>query len=403
MHQLALSYKKLGINVYGYDAKQSEYTKILSKNNIFVTDKFKPELLQVDLCVRTPAIKDDNPYIKALKQNNVKIIDRAQALNQFFPFFKCVIAVAGTHGKSTTASLIYEILRVANKKVSCHIGADVLFSRFSLGDEFLVVEACEYNKSFLSFYPTISVITNIEREHMDCYKSIFDLNSCFAVFTKRAPYRFAYLEKGTKFLSKLKNINFATKNDVLIQGVKPKIKGEHNKKNIMLAIKVAEHLKIDKSHIVTAINNFNGIPRRYEYIGKANDTKFYIDYAHHPTELKAFIDTFTKEEDNPLIVFQPHTYTRTKTFFNDFIEVLSNVKNLVIFKEYPAREKSQGADTAFDLYNAVKKLNKNVEYCKNEKKLYTKNINFSAVAFVGAGDINIVAKNFLDKLKSNKT
>lgn len=393
MHQLAISLKKLGVSVLGYDAKQSEYTKQCMDRGINITHKFNRNFLNVDICVRTGAIKDNNCWVKALKRLNVPIIDRAELLGWLATKFKCVIAVAGTHGKSTTASLIYEILRVAGKKVSCHIGADVFASRFNLDDDYLVVEACEYNKSFLSLYPNIAVITNVEPEHMDCYGSFYNLKNAFLTFIKRANTRFVMEERSTEYLKKHKNIIRVQSNNNL----NSKLKGEHNAKNISLAVAVAKKLKIDEVVINQVVSSFKGVPRRYEHIGNYGKTKIYIDYAHHPTEINAFVSTFNKEYSNSLIVFQPHTYSRTKNLFYEFVSVFSNVKNLIIFKEYPAREKKWQGKSAFELFRELEVYDINVVYASNVKQIL-KNINkFEAVAFVGAGDINKVAEKIVER------
>lgn len=394
MHQLALAMHNLGLKVYCYDAQKNEYLQLLEKNGIKTSTKFEKTFLNVDLCVASGAIKQDNKYIQALKFKNVEIVDRAVFLGWICAKFKTVIAVAGTHGKSSTASLIYEILRINGEKVSCHIGADVFAPRFNFDDDYLVVEACEYNKSFLSIYPNIAVITNVEAEHMDCYKNLFSLKSAFSTFIKRAKFRFVYNEKSTNFLKRYKNINFVDKTDLKL---KPKILGEYNLKNISLAVAVAKQIGVTDDVIVRAVNNFNGVPRRYEYLGKYKDNKIYIDYAHHPTEIQSFISTFMLQNCSAQIVFQPHTYSRTKNFLKKFIEVFKTVNNLCIFKEYPARETSNMGLSAYQLYLKIKKINPLVEYAENEKQLSKFIKSSGAIAFVGAGDINLIAKKFVAK------
>lgn len=389
MHQLAISFKKLGVKVLGYDAKENEYTKLCEQNNIPIFHKFNKDFLNVDLCVKTGAIKEDNKLLKRLKKSNIKVFDRAEVLSWLAKKFKCVIAVAGTHGKSTTASLIYEMLKADNKRVSCHIGADVGKPQFEINDDFFVVEACEYNKSFLSLFPNVSVVTNIEAEHMECYGSLFNLRSSFVKFIKRAEKRFVFLDKSTRFLKRNKNINFV---ELANLKYKPKLKGEYNLKNISLAIAVARSLGVTEKSIELVVKSFSGIKRRYEFIGNLNNQDIYIDYAHHPTELKSFVKVFLSEYKNPLIVFQPHTYSRTKMFFKEFISILKDIRNLIIFKEYPARESVDMGRSAKDLYLELKKENTNVNYMASSKKLKEKLLGFDAVAFVGAGDINLVAQ-----------
>lgn len=388
MHQLALAFKSMGVKVFGYDLHKSKYTKICEDNGIKVVHKFDKDICDVDLCVKTGAV-NNSKFLNHLKIVGCPIIDRAEVLGWLCSKFKKVIAVAGTHGKSTTASLIYEILRVAGKKVSSHIGAEVFAPRFVLSDDYLVVEACEYNKSFLSLFPHISVITNVEREHMDCYDNLFNLQNAFWTFLRRGKERFVFLDNSTSFLKRYKNINFVGLTDLKFS---TKLKGEHNMKNISLAVAVCKSLGVDDEIIKKGIKSFGGIPRRYECIGKFNNEKVFIDYAHHPTEIKAFIETFNQEFKHNQIIFQPHTYSRTKNFFNDFILVLSRVENLIIYKEYSAREKEIVGATAKDLFLEIKKYNPNVIYCENYKSVL-KNIKPNhTLAFVGAGDINLVAE-----------
>lgn len=396
MHQMADFFHERGIKVCGYDISNNDYVKRLKDKGVPITSRFKQEFLSADVCVKTPAIKEDNRYLQFCKKNKIRIIDRIEMLNLLAMKFKCVIAVAGTHGKSTTASLIYEILRCSGKKVSCHIGADVFAPRFCLGDDYLVVEACEYNKSFLSLNPTISVVTNVEAEHMDSYKNMFSIHSAFSTFSKRGLKRFAFKEESNRFLCTVKDIVFVDKTRLPIR---PKIKGEHNLKNISLAIKVCEFLQVDQKSIIEAVNNFSGIPRRYEMIGKVDNKEIFIDYAHHPTELKSFLQTYEKDHKNYLVIFQPHTFSRTKRFLVEFVDILKSQNNLCIFKEYPAREKINQGLSAKQLYQAIKKENLEVFYSASRKKIEKRISKYDSLVFVGAGDINKVAKEIIESHK----
>lgn len=390
MHQLALVCKNMGVVVFGYDKQNNKYTQKCKDCGIPVTNKFRKDFLKVDICVVTPAIKN-NKYISLLQNTQCVIYDRIEFLNIMSRSFKCVIAVAGTHGKSTTASLIYEMLRAGNKRVSCHIGADVENARFNLNDDYLVVEACEYNKSFLKLNPDITVVTNVEAEHMDSYKSIFQLRACFKRFLQNSSVEFVFKDKSTKFLQHCKSIKFINK-EYFPSAI---LKGEHNMKNLSLSSAVAFHLGVEQKDINKVISTFKGIPRRYEFKGYVNNTRIFIDYAHHPTEIKSFANTFLEEENKTLIVFQPHTYSRTKLLLKDFVSVLSKIKNLVIFEEYSAREKPFQGMSAKELYFQVKKKNQNVIYWNKKIKIESFIQNFDAVAFVGAGDIDLVAEKLV--------
>ena len=246
MYQIALALKDLGLKVYGFDAKESEYTKKCKEHGIEITTKFKREFLKVDFCIKSAAITKCK-YLTELKCLGVKIYDRAEVLGFLANKFKNVIAVAGTHGKSTTASLIYEILRADGRKVSCHIGADVFAARFNIADDYLVLEACEYNKSFLSFYPTVSVVTNVESDHLDSYGTLFNLKNAFSVFLRRGKLRFINDNKTTNYLKQIKDVQVATRTEL---NIKPKILGEHNMQNISMAVAVCKKLGVDDEVII---------------------------------------------------------------------------------------------------------------------------------------------------------
>lgn len=397
MHQLAISMSEIGVEVLGYDEKENNYTALLKDAGIKVSNKFVRSFCNVDLCVKTPAVPETNKYVKELTQAGVKIIDRAELLSWLCKKFKKVIAVAGTHGKSTTASLIYEILRQNNDKVSCHIGADVKNPRFCLGDDFLVVEACEYNKSFLHLFPDITVVTNVEPDHMECYKNMFSLYSAFSKFLKRGEKRYVFACPTTKFFKRIKNVCFVEKE----KHYETSLEGEFNQNNISLAMKVCCDLGVEEKSAEKAVKSFCGIARRDEFLGSVGETKIFIDYAHHPTEIEQFYLMFKEKFNNPLVIFQPHTYSRTKFLKKQFVSVLSKISNLMIFKEYPARETSKDGLSAFQLFQFVKEKNKGVTYFENDKIVKKILGNFDAVAFVGAGDIDQLAKNIIKTNQKN--
>ena len=319
MYQIALALINVGYKVYGYDIKESEYTKKCQNAGIEITNKFKREFLKVDFCIKSAAITSGK-YLTELKNLGVKVYDRAEILGYIAKNFNQVIAVAGTHGKSTTASLIYEILRQDGRRVSCHIGADVFASHFDINDDILILEACEYNKSFLNLYPTISIVTNVEADHIDSYGSIFNLKNAFSVFLRRGKLRFINDNETTAYLKQIKDVISVQKTELKI---KPKILGDHNMQNISMAVAVCKSLGVRENVIISAVNSFVGVPRRYEFLGIKNQSKIYIDYAHHPTEINAFYETFKNEHKDCVVIFQPHTYSRTKYLLNQFIDVLS--------------------------------------------------------------------------------
>ena len=393
MFQLATAFKEFGCQVVGYDAQINGNVKFIKQMGIEVYNKFNKEMLNVDLCVKTAGISDNSKLVRILKKHNVRIVDRAQALSWVCSKFKTVIAVSGTHGKTTTCALIYHILKMAGKAVSCHIGGEFLGSRFNWLDDYLVVEACEYNKSFLHLYPDICVVTNIEKEHMDCYENIFNLRYNFIKFLKRGKLAYVYNDQSTRFLKKYNQFNFVSKTELKLN---PKIKGEYNMNNISVALKVCSDLGIEESVAIQAINSFSGVRRRCEFLGKRNGCKIFTDYAHHPTELREFIKSFKQENGEIQIVFQPHTYSRTETFFKEFVDILKDEKNVCVFKEYPAREKPSQGKTAKDLYLKLKESKLDVFYCSTAKQVENHLQNNVAIAFVGAGDIDQLARSLVN-------
>ena len=392
MCQLALAFQDLGCEVIGYDDKVSNNVLRCEQCGIKVYHKPNKSMLNVDLCVKTAGIKDNSKHVQFLKRNGIKIIDRAVALSWLCSKFKTVIAVAGTHGKTTTCALIYEILKKAGKRVSCHIGGEIGGERFCVGDDFLVVEACEYNKSFLKLNPDICIVTNIEKEHMDCYGNIFNLRYNFIKFLKKGKKSYIFNEKTTKFLKKYNNFNFVSRTCFKLN---PKIKGEYNLNNISIAVAVCLDLGVEKSKIIKAVNSFEGVKRRCEYLGEYDNKKIFTDYAHHPTELREFLKSFKEQNGDVQIIFQPHTYSRTRIFFNEFVDILKEEKDVCLFKEYPAREKSWQGKSAKDLFLALKEIKNDVFYCCNSKRVEECLKNVSAVAFVGAGDIDQLARNLV--------
>lgn len=394
MSKIAKAYITKGIVVYCYDRSMSNALCELSNLGAKITTRFNREFCNVDICICTPAIPRDNKYVLKLKERHIPIIDRAEALDNLCRQFKTVIAVAGTHGKSTTSALIYNILREDGRLVSCHVGANVDNERFDPSDDYIVVEACEYNKSFLSLHPDVVAITNVEPDHMDTYKNMFDLRTSFIKFIKRAKYRFASMSSSTKFLEKLRSVSMIECNKVM----KTNLIGEYNQQNINLARAVCLSLGVGEDVISSAVSKFVGLPNRDELIGKFHEADVYIDYAHHPTEIECFCNAFSDMDKNRVqIIFQPHTYSRTKYLLSEFVKVLTSIDDLVIYKEYPAREtRSQGV-SAYELYKIIKQHNPSVRYAKNPSKINQYLIKIGKIAFVGAGDISKIAKKLITK------
>ncbi len=388
MHKLALFLFSLGYSVSGYDKVESKNTTQLEFAGIKVY--YKPNinhLKNVDVVVINGAISETHKELKYAREHNITIIDRAELLYKISCKFKYVIAVSGTHGKTTTANMIYHILRNAGLKVSCHIGAEIENDRLCIDDDYLVVEACEFNRSFLKLKPYIGIVLNVEPEHLDCYKNFNGLKNAFSKFLKQSKNKFVLYSNNTKFLKSRLDCNW-------ISSV-----GNFNKKNKEVAVSVCEFLGIDKVDANNFMQSYSPAKRRQEVIGHINGFSVLLDYAHHPTEVNEFIHWFGT---NNMIIFQPHTYSRTKLLFKEFLNVFKNLDNIIIYKEYPAREKKGDGVTAKQLFKSLKLLNNKALYFKNAFKLkrYIYKFAKSKIAFVGAGDIDKVAK-FCIKSKKN--
>lgn len=423
MHSLAIFMARLGKNVTGSDIARNKYVDMCVTENIKVFDKHNAKnISSAQVVIMNGAIPHDNAEYAYASSHNIPIIDRAELLQYITRYFDTVIAVAGTHGKSTTSAMIYHILRQCEPRTSCHIGGDIAQARMTAGDKYLVVEACEYNKSFLSLCPNVAVVTNIEKDHLECYGSVANLKRAFEQFVSSADEKIAYFHQNTKFLGK-NDVNFVGntaksalkyKNAKIIDEYQTfdcvvksqpyhmavSAYGQHNIKNAMLAIYVCRKLKVPMKIIRQGLKTFLPVGRRCEVMCKYHDNIVINDYAHHPTEIECFLKSVKDKYKRHIVcIFQPHTYSRTKLLFDDFVRVLGMPDETIIYKEYPARETKKDGYSAKYLYKSLKKHKKTSIFCKNAKnldKLLSKYIGSSyIIVFVGAGDIEQIAKKIL--------
>ena len=427
MSALAQLVSSNNVMVAGSDKQKSAITKKLNKLNIPVFyghNESNIKLFKPDLVVYSGAINENNPEIQYAKTKNIKILERSKFLGELCLNYKNVIAVAGTHGKTTTTAMITEIFEMANLKPTAHIGGEVvnLQGNVLIGDKnYFITEACEYRKSFEQIKSTLSVVTNIECDHMDCYLDFDDLKNSFANFVNNSSAcvvseNCAIFNKITKkniLTFGFNNANYVAKNIKHINGqicfdvfenenylanFKLNLMGDYNVKNALIAVAVARFYNIEVSKIYSALINFKGVVRRNELLGFKNHCVFYADYGHHPTEIQNSIKTFCSMFKKVLCVFQPHTYTRTKTLLNEFKSSFLGVKKLIVFKTYPAREPylKEGSETK--LFKEVK--NRNKQLIMQEKELLEcliKDCNsYDCILVLGAGDVYDIVKNGID-------
>lgn len=426
MSALAKLLKAQGKQVAGSDAVASENTRELSNLGITVYIGHASENLQhepVDCLVINGAIADDNPELLYARRHGIKIVYRENLLAQIARHYARVIAVAGCHGKSSTTAMIGTIFRQGGRQPTVHIGAQ---DNLHLGGkQWFITEACEFRKSFLKLKPYIAVITNVDADHLDCYRDLSEIKQCFAQFAAQSEIviKNASDPNSALLFGKQRTITFginygdvhANNLQILPQGghsfdvvINSKIfgmiyqlprftvhvPGLHNVVNALAAITCALVCQIGLDSTRHAIANYRGIARRFQHFAMLGHTPVILDYAHHPREIATTIQTAQSLFKKYLLVFQPHTYTRTLSLWDDFVKVLSTVPHLVIYKTYAARGKTIVGGRGLDLSRHLK-----VKYLATPEKLtdylHEHAAEYDAIMLCGAGDV--VSGEFLRK------
>lgn len=396
-----------GFTISGSDMTQSINTDYLAGKGakIFIGHN-KENIINADVVVYSSAVNiSQNPETLAAKHQNIPVIRRAEMLAEVSRL-NYNISVAGTHGKTTTTSMLGLVLIEAGIDPTVIVGGrlrDFGGTNARLGNgDWTVFEADEFDRSFLKLYPTISIINNIEAEHLDVYRDIEDIEETFIEFANKTPfYGFCALgldDNGVKNVlpkinKKIRTYGFSRNCD--IRGEKPsydkgnsscevyedgkklgsisiRIPGKYNLQNALAAICVARNLDIDFEIIQKALAKFSGVFRRFEKKGEFNSVAVFDDYAHHPSEVKAALEGAKNSYSNRIVcVFQPHTYTRTRDQYKEFAKSFDNADLLFVTDVYPAREKPiDGVSGKLIADEAIAFGNKNVFYIdKNEKLL----------------------------------
>lgn len=374
MSGLARILLERGFEVSGSDAKASNITKNLEKTGIkvFIGQNRQNITDDIDLYVYTAAIHKDNPEFVMAKEKNIPIMTRAQLLGYVMSKFDTGIAISGTHGKTTTTSMLAYILLDSGADPTISVGGVLkkIEGNIHIGrGSTFIAEACEYTNSFLELNPSIGVILNIEEDHMDFFKDIEDIRNSFKKFVKNTSNKGCIIindkiknnveitsgfkgqvirygsETSDCFAANIRydNLGFPTfdlsYNGKIYNDIKLCVGGNHNIDNALAAICVAFRLGSDIEVIKKGLIEFKGADRRFEVKGKLGGITIVDDYAHHPSEIAATLNIAKRYPHKRLVVvFQPHTYTRTKIFFEDFAKVLKETDECIIAKIYPARE-----------------------------------------------------------------
>ena len=422
--------------VSGSDSHESALTDQLAEQGAVVHYPQMAENItdDIDVVVYTAAIHPDNPEFRAAQEKNLPMLTRAQLLGEIMRNYKEAINVSGTHGKTTTTSMITEILLEAHKDPTVSVGGmlkDIGGNIRVGGRETFVVEACEYTNSFLSFFPTIEVILNVEADHLDFFKDIDDIRHSFKLFAEKLPEDgLLVINKDIKhseyFTQALKcqvvtfghekdadyTANFISydkfahpsytlfyKGEELAK-VELGVTGEHNIYNSLAAVAVARSLDIPMETILRGLKRFTGTDRRFQKKGSVNGFTIIDDYAHHPQEIAATIEAAKKYPHRKLwIVFQPHTYSRTAALLDDFAGALSQADEIVLADIYAAREKNTIGISSDDLRKHMLEQNTNVYYIPKfediEDFLLQHVEEGDVLITMGAGDIYKVGDDLL--------
>ncbi len=427
----------MGFIVSGSDAKESKITKHLESLgiNILYGQSASNITSNLDLIVYTAAIHEDNPEFVAAKQSTIPMMDRAEMVGQVMKNYESAIAVAGTHGKTTTTSMVSHILLAADLDPTISVGGilKAIDGNIRVGNSSnFITEACEYTNSFLKFYPTISIILNIEAEHLDFFKDLDDVRNSFYEFASKLPQNGLLIINGEieqvdEFIDKLNcrivtygmnapSYNFTARqitynefglgafdlyhNETFVDHIQLSVVGAHNISNALAAIALGYEFNIPISIIKEGLLTFKGTERRFEYKGETNGVTVVDDYAHHPTEIEATLNATEKYPHKTLwCVFQPHTYSRTKAFLKEFASALSKADKIVLTDIYAAREQDPGDISSLDLKKELELLGKEVyhfsEFDDIENFLLQNCANGDLLITMGAGDVVTIGERLL--------
>ena len=406
MSAIAVHLKHLGNYVQGSDINAGETSKKLENEGIkvFIGHNSK-NVLGCDIVIYNFAIDKNNKEFAYAKKHNIKLMSRAQLLAFVASNYKNVISVAGSHGKTTTTAMLYSCLKYAGLSPTLHIGGVIEGANFGFveGDKkYFITEACEYHDSFLTLKSKLGIIVSIESEHLDYFKTYKNELLSYQKFSNNCDELVTYADcdicaKNIKIIDHKYHFDVFNKEKFIIH-IELKALGKYNISNALLVIKACKKLGIDNKSIYLGLKNCPSVKRRFEIIS-TSPTLIVHDYAHHPTQVKNTISTFRQCVKNKvLVVFQPHTYSRTKYFFEQFLNSFCYADEVFIIKTYPAREKYDKEGSAFRLYKTLKSK-QHCEYFASFKRakieIDNKLKQGYSVLILGAGDIEKLAYTFL--------
>lgn len=437
MSALARYFNSIGKKVYGYDKTPTDLTNQLINENIKIN--YNDDEIEIKnaignisstdevLIIYTPAIPKDSKQYTYLVENNYKLFKRSEILGKITEG-TYTIAVAGTHGKTTTSSIITHILKQAGIKCNAFLGGittnyntNVIINHDA---HVTVVEADEYDKSFLKIFPDLCVVTSLDADHLDIYGSVDEMKSYYLKFISQIKKHGKLITKKSNNIQFKNTIYYSDNNtdyyayniritegkfiyslhypDGCIEDITLGLAGFHNIENSLAACAIAHQLKINDETIKHALESFTGVKRRFEKIIENSKIVYIDDYAHHPKEIEACINSVKKlyNEKKITAVFQPHLYTRTRDFLSEFARSLSLADEVILLDIYPARELPIEGVSSEVLLKLIPNKNKKL-YSKNELIDKINAADIEVLLTIGAGDIDRLVEPLKKKLLNN--
>lgn len=419
MSALAQLMHRRGIPVRGCDDTAGVFTDLLQESGIPVAIGSQDEIEEENV-VFTGAVDQNDPRLMRAKAAGKRLFSRARLLGMIAEEYPFVLSVAGCHGKTSTTSMLAHIFSCNQRAFSCHIGGEdaVLGNVHDAGDEYFLTEACEFQRSFLSLHSTVAVILNTDRDHTDCYADDNDVLNAYAAFAaqankvvvnaeeraRRIPHALSFgLRAGDVHAQQLRSDGerycfTVVENDAPTVRIKLRVTGKYQIQNALAAYCAARLSGFTAEEIKTGLESFRGVKRRFERVGTLSGTPVICDYAHHPREIAAVFESAQRLCDGTVrLVFQPHTYTRTRDLMEEFCKTLSLAKNPIIYKTYSAREEFMFEGCAATLTARIP----SAVYVQTPEQLKTRLLHDlkkdDLILVLGAGDIYSVAKSIADK------
>lgn len=390
-----------GFIITGSDAHSSEITDKLVSNGIHVTIGHDLEnLKKADAVVYTAAISKEDIEMVTARELNIPLIERADFLGELTKSFGNTIGISGTHGKTTTTSMVSVCFLKANLDPSIQVGGILkqIDGNYKIGNsEYFIIEACEYVESFLKFRPKAEIILNIDNDHLDYFKNFDNIKNAFIKYVKLLPADGVLVlnadDENCLSLKEYTSSSYITygidnkeadftadnicfddngfaefdvyKNKTFFEHIKLSVAGMHNVLNSLACISLCDFYGISSKNMKDALSEFTGAHRRLEYKGSYNDIAVFDDYAHHPTEIKATCNALhNKKFNESWVIFQPHTYSRTKNLLDEFANALSRFDHVIIADIYAARESNTYGVSSKDIVDRINSTRGTAPHCE---------------------------------------